>query len=302
MAEPYALEPEPAAPKLPGGDVVLRPTLEDLLDPAAADLFVHAQACVRAFGDFHLAMSIGEPQLTFALRLMVDPKFRWLPWKRTHLWLLTDTIGGTERGYDALAEIIGDHAGIPDSQLHMIGDNLPVESAAANAADAYERRLIEHLAWRERGQDRLDYALLAVDDAGDPDGYAPEQSEDQLVLPAMLRGAPAVTLTTRLLNATRLISVLATGPDRRGAVHKIASGEPGGFAGVKPIGGTLRWYVDAAANPLDQSDAGELAAMPDHVSTAQASLPNEKPNEQPNDQPSQRPDPPTQRRASTRPS
>jgi len=246
MQEPYAVEPEPAIPDLPG-DVVVRPTLEDVLDPAAADLFVHATTCVRAFGDFHLAFSVGEPQLALAMRLMIDPAYRSLPWNRTHLWMICDTPVPTHdprSRFAALAEILVDHAGIPARQIHEV-------PTGPGAAAAYQRELQEALAWRERGQDRLDCAVLAVGDDGRPTGFA-EPADGGLVGPATLEGETAIAMTRTLINATRLISVFASGHERRAAVARMSEGDLGGFAGISPIGGSLRWYLDQDAVPTGE--------------------------------------------------
>src|SRR5215210_531529 len=85
----YRLEPEPVKPRLPGA-VIVRSDAEDLHGALAADLFIHAMNCVRRFGDFHLALSGGSTPMPLYRRLMTDPAYRDLPWKRTHLWIVDE--------------------------------------------------------------------------------------------------------------------------------------------------------------------------------------------------------------------
>ncbi len=94
MGEPYELAPGVNAPELPGR-VVLRESVEETLDAAASELFVLSLDCVRAFGDFHLALSVSPSLEGLFQRLLVDPKFRSLPWNRTHLWLACETLGAS---------------------------------------------------------------------------------------------------------------------------------------------------------------------------------------------------------------
>ena len=82
------LDEQLAGPRL-RGTVVARHTAEELYDALASDLIVHSTNCVRQFGDFHLALSGGRTPFPLYERLMYDPRFRILPWQRTHLWMWT---------------------------------------------------------------------------------------------------------------------------------------------------------------------------------------------------------------------
>lgn len=243
MADLYALEPDPDLPGLPG-EAVIREHEDQLLDVLVADVYLHALQCVQRFGDFHLALSPGRFQERLCLRLMTDPQVRELPWKRTHLWAVhdrPDPVWGST--FTAVLDLLEDHSGIPDSNLHApdLGD--------ADPAGEYERRFQERLAWREKGHDRLDLAVLGLDPAGGVAGMGGEiGSSDRLFVSTgggAGEGAAGVTMTTRLLNATRLIALAAVGPESTGAVRD-AGAEP---SVPRPIGGSLRWYLDRAACP-----------------------------------------------------
>src|SRR5690606_13508538 len=79
----------PTAPPLPG-EVATAAMTDDVIDLVAADLVMHALNCVREFGDFHLALSGGSAPVPLYRRLMYDPNYRRLPWRRTHLWMVDD--------------------------------------------------------------------------------------------------------------------------------------------------------------------------------------------------------------------
>ena len=241
MTDPYGVEPEPNVPDLPG-DPVVHETAEHVLDALASELYVHARICVRTFGDFHFALSVGPFQERLIRRLMIDPNVRGLPWNRTHVWAITDH--PDEAGRSAFRSITGllvDQAGIPEANLHV------PDHTTGGAADAYEARLQQTLAWREKGQDRLDAALLVVEADGSLAGVRPDDSRvasaDRLVVEA----AKGLSMTTRLINATRLITVVATGPEAGGRLREIDTGRPTMFP--SPIGGQLRWHLDLDACP-----------------------------------------------------
>lgn len=255
----YALEPEPHLPDLPG-EVVVRGTFEDLLDPLAVDLMVHAMTCVRKFGDFHLAVSSGPAQLALALRLMVDPAYRGLPWPRTHLWFITDRSGPHQSDGDIakLLAIVDHHAGIPAEQLHAF-------PPGPDRASAYAAAFQEALAWRERGHDRLDYALLALGADGGPVGAALHDGEGVAVETRGRPGDdPGVTLTLRVINAARMIAVIAAGDHVRPALSRMTSGDLGPFAVLQPVGGGVRWYLDRAACPAAEPPPAGRKEPRDH--------------------------------------
>lgn len=248
----YDLAPKPEPPPLPG-DVVLRSTEDDVIDALAADLSAHAINCVREFGDFHLALSGDALLERLYLRLMYDPAFRALPWARTHLWLTHERaveFDARESVFQQIREIIVDHSGIPPQQAH------PIYALAEDAPERYEKELRETLVWREKGHDRLDFALLALREDGGLSGLSPgarKVGDGAFVERVDAPEGQSVVMTPRFLSAARFLGVMATGSTRRSAVSRIIdSGEsesalPG--ATLRPMQGVMRWYVDEAARP-----------------------------------------------------
>lgn len=250
MTEPYGVEPEPTLPDLPG-EIVHRAQADQMYDALAADLMIHAGNCVRSFGDFHLALSVGRPQVTLYLRLMTDPAFREFPWNRSHVWLTSEAEvppGDARSRIAEIRSIFADHAGMPARHIHAV----PWPGGAA----AYEEQFQTTLAWREPGQDRLDAAVLGIHPTGEPEGISVSTGADE---PAALvrasddvsrHGEPpvgGVTLTPRVLRATRLIAVVGSGVESHAAVRAAENGGRLKFEAIAPVGGTLRWYIDGAA-------------------------------------------------------
>lgn len=264
------------APRLPGR-VVVRQCADDLFDVMTADLLLHAQQCVRTFGDFHLALSGGSTPLPFYRRLMYDPAARDFPWPRTHLWIVDERcvpLDDERSNFKAIQGLIVDQSDIPRAQVH------PVPATEPDGADRYERELDETLVWRERGHDRLDYVLLGMGtDAhtaslfprspalraslADLDApRAPGAAMPRRVLPNRGEGVtppPRITMTLWCLNSARFIAVLVTGASKRPTLDRVArayDADPSTapaldlpILGVRPRAGELRWYLDRDACP-----------------------------------------------------
>lgn len=250
--------PRPALP----GNVVVRGGVDELIDAMAPDLLFQAKACVRTFGDFHLALSGGTTPEPFYRRLMYDPNYRDLPWKRTHLWVVDERCvpeDDERSNFKMIHETIVTHSDIPREQVH------PMRAMAPDADAVYEQELRDILGWREKGHDRLDFVLLGMGSDGHTASLFPRSpalmARDRLVVKNAgpnVTPPDRLTMTFELLNASRFIGVMVTGEKKKATVQRVvnaaASAGPGGVAdlpilGVRPLGGELRWFLDAAACP-----------------------------------------------------
>ena len=261
---PIELEPLPVKPLLPGS-VVVRATEDEVIDAIAADLFLQANACVRAFGDFHLALSGGSTPEPLYQRLMYDPAYRSLPWKRTHLWIVDERrvpFEDERSNFTMIRETIVDHSDIPPEQVH------PMFALSPTADNDYEAQLREHLGWRDKGHDRLDFVVLGMGTDGHTASLFPKSpalgAKDRLVVLNEGPGAtpPArVTMTLSMLNASRFAGVLVMGEKKRATVARVAAAamdRPLPIAdlpvlGIRPLAGELRWYLDRGACPVDST-------------------------------------------------
>lgn len=256
MTVPYAVEPEPAKPRLPG-TVVVKPTQEDVIDAIARDIAAHSIDCVRKFGDFHIALSGGSTPFPLYRHLMIDPDCRAIPWTRTHLWVVDERrvpFDHEKSNWRQIDDILVQHSGIPAEQAH------PMLVMQDDADTAYEKALRDSLEWREKGHDRLDFVILGMGDDGHTASLFPHspalKDDGRLVL---INSGPKVTppdrvtMTYTLINAARFVAVLCVGPKKKEMIAKVAAGKHSPdelpILGIKPTKGELRWYLDTAACP-----------------------------------------------------
>jgi 6-phosphogluconolactonase/glucosamine-6-phosphate isomerase/deaminase len=250
VLDPIELDPKPLKPDLPGS-VVARASEDDLIDAITADILLQARACVQKFGDFHLAVP-SSPALNGPFRrLMYDPNYRSMPWKRTHLWQTDErcvAIDDPNRAWPRIRDLIVEPSDIPDLQAH------PIAAADPGSEAEYERELTACLEWREKGHDRLDCVLLTLDERGCVAGLTPGLTTyDESALVGRFKDAQtaSITMTRRLINASRFIAIWAVGERVRPVIEQIESRSaceadvPA--VGISPIGGELRWYVDRLA-------------------------------------------------------
>lgn len=260
MSNPYELVPEPPRPKLPG-KVRVMSTADDAIDAVAADMLVHAKNCVRAMGDFHVALS-GAPALEAVYRrLMYDPACRDLPWKQTHLWMAEEDIaaGGSTPRFQVVADWLLEHSDIPPEQVHPIRPHEPA------FADTYRRALSAALAFRGKGQERLDFVLLAVENSGL--AHAHVANSDAAATMLAQTSTPLddrrVVLAPAMLAASRFVGIVAFGQASGASLSPVHVRQVAQFA---PLAGELHWYLDAdaahacaASLGLDEGNSGRSA-------------------------------------------
>lgn len=268
MFEPIEIVPKPPKPNLPG-TVIVRESVDDLIDAMLADLLMHATGCVRAFGDFHLALSGGSTPEPLYRRLMYDPATREFPWKRTHLWIVDERrvpFDDDRSNFKMINELIVHQSDIPRGQVH------PIEAMEPDADTRYERALRETLEWREKGHDRLDYVLLGMgSDAHTASLFPKSPALEATAKLVTINEGPTVTppdrvtMTYELLNASRFVSVMVTGAGKKQTLTRVAAAGRKGdrrelpILGVRPLAGEMRWYLDADACPTPEAEAGRGA-------------------------------------------
>lgn len=233
MPQPEPIKGGAARPGLPGR-VTLRDDPDRVIDALLADLFIHANNCVRTFGDFHCAISATPEAEPALMRLMFDLPYRDFPWKRTRLWMVDEVdvaADHPERRGTRLAETVVALSGLPETQFH------PLDPGHADGE--YAKLLREHLGWREKGHDRIDYVLLTVGEDGVLGGW----SEG---------GAGRVCMPRQFIESARLIAVLLAGERADAALGEFAVRARAGELGLAPIGGELVWYAAKEPEPLSQ--------------------------------------------------
>jgi 6-phosphogluconolactonase/glucosamine-6-phosphate isomerase/deaminase len=253
---------EVPTPRLTGG-VVHRPDPDTLIDALLAELSIHARNCVRAFGDFQFAISGTDQTEPYVRRLMYDLNHRDFPWPRTRVWMVDEVATDNEDDsrWARISGLVLNQSGIPPEQVHRLSITSPLAKGVAD----YEADLRQTLGWREKGHDRLDFALLSLSPNGGVAGFESfiiEQPPDddtrlvQEVTGSVAPNAPVASLTMSFINASRMISVVAQGQESRPAVTRIADAVRSRRRDktipalwLSPMAGELRFYLDNAACP-----------------------------------------------------
>ena len=242
------------APPLPG-KIVSREDSEGVFSALSADLLLHSLNCVNTFGNFHVALSGGTTPMPLYNQLMYDPRYRAIPWEKTHLWIVDERhvpFDNELSNFRQIKEIIVDHTDIPADHVH------PMQTSLADPAADYEKTYLKVLSSRPKGQNRLDFVLLGMGDNGHTASLFPHTPvlEEQTRFVDVCEGPtvtpPArITLTYPAINAARFVAVLVLGEKKTAMLHQVATGQDTYQAlpikGIHPISGEFVWYVDRAA-------------------------------------------------------
>jgi 6-phosphogluconolactonase len=235
---------------------------DELYDDLAAVLLSAAMKSVAARGVFHLALSGGSTPEPFFVRMVIDARYRFLPWARTHVWQVDERCvppDDPQANIKLIRETLTDHVPMPSRQVHA----MPVMQR--DPATKYESALREFLL--QHGPDepipRLDFVLLGMGEDGHTASLFPHSpavnearrwvvaNEGPTVAPP-----PRVTMTLPLISAARNIAVLVTGLRKAATVRRVhdhlqAAGpvpEELPITGVRPAHDTdMTWFIDTGA-------------------------------------------------------
>ena len=234
------------------GQVYVAPSADELYDELAMTLMATSLKQVRAAGCFHLALSGGTTPQPFYMRLVIDPRFRPIPWQRIHLWQVDERVVPVDdprSNFGMIRELLADHIPTPSSQIH------PMSVAHPQGDGQYQDQLASAL-----GPDgRLDFVLLGMGADGHTaslfaDSEALGESSRWVRVHETVQGA-RMTMTLPLLNRARQIAVLVTGQAKSETVGRLARWTAAGsldprplpMAQVDPDDGQLDWYLDPDA-------------------------------------------------------
>ena len=236
-----------------GGDIQVdvRDTVDDAARATAGAIVDAARSALAARGRFVLCLSGGKsPQAVF--RLLAGPLRDEVDWGRTHLWF------GDERcvlpddassNYGMAKASLLDHVPVPAAQVHRLEGEM-VPGTAAHRAD------LELRAFVEASGEGPTFDVMMI--GAGPDGHTASlfpgmpslEERERLVIhtvaPEPFPVRDRLTLTLPALCDARLVLLLATGADKRAALH--AAHETGEL----PVGRVrgreaTRWIVDRAA-------------------------------------------------------
>lgn len=236
------------------GKVIVEPTEDLLFDRLGHDVISVALQAVKQRGVFHLALSGGSTPEPFYIRLCTDPRFRIFPWSQTHLWIVDERCvpdHDDRLNYRMIKSVLVDHVPVRSRQVH------PMPVLAEDAAEQYEKTLRQTLP-----AGRLDFVLLGMGDDGHTASLfpgSPALHEQHRWVAAndgpTVTPPPRLTMTYPLLNAARVLGVLATKKKKAVMLHEVDKQLAGvgpdiqkyPITGISPTQGELRWYLDAPA-------------------------------------------------------
>lgn len=269
--------------KLPGTLHVA--PVDQLFDDLAHALMKCAADAVRQRGAFHLALSGGSTPEPFYQRLIIDPRYRAVPWKETHIWIVDERRVPEDHeksNWRMIRRVLTDHLPVKSRQLH------PMPVLLADPATAYIEemtRVFESLEAARSGASnpkseianpksafaspqsipRLDFVLLGMGDDTHTASLFPGSpglkettrwifnNDGPNVTPP-----PRVTMTYPLLNAARELGVLCVGAKKLATLQKVDKQlrEKGPdvqnmpITGIQPTpggDGRFTWWLDNAA-------------------------------------------------------
>jgi 6-phosphogluconolactonase len=241
------------------GEVHVAADADDLYDDLALVFTSLALKADDERGEFHIALSGGTTPWPFYHRLLIDTRFRSIPWERTHIWIVDerrvpddDDLNNFKSMRGSLLEDIP----TPPSQIH------PMMVMKDDPAGLYESEL--RTAFGLAGGDRvpqMDFVLLGM--GGDchtaslfPHSDAIHVTDRWITVNQGPNVTPPdrVTMTYPLLNAARQLAVLCVGSKKAEALRRVSEQMKSGpdpvnvpITGIQPTDGGLTWYLDSEA-------------------------------------------------------
>lgn len=252
-----------ATPSLPG-EMRITPTADELYDVLAGAMMAAGLDAIAKRGVFHAALSGGSTPEPFYIRLVTDPRFRAIPWERTHLWIVDERRvpeDHMQSNYRMIRETLVDHVPMRKRQRH------PMPVLAADPAAEYTTELATAFnVTPDQPPPSLDFVLLGM--GGDchtaslfPNSPALAEKNRWVTVNEgpSVTPPPRVTMTYPLLNAAKLVAVLVTGKNKAPALGRVAQQISTGksdpqslpITGISPVDGKLVWFLDNGAAGRD---------------------------------------------------
>ena len=251
------------------GEVHVAPDSDQLYDDLATVFACMAIEAVEDRGVFHIALSGGTTPWPFYQRLVIDPRFRGVPWEHTHIWIVDERRvpeDDDRNNFKSLRAALVEDIPTPPEQVHPM-------MVMHEAPDVlYEAELRAAFAMPEGepgdpgesgglGVPCMDFVLLGMGGDCHTASLFPNSDaihvDDRLIV---VNEGPAVTppdrvtMTYPLLNAARMLVVLCVGAKKTEALKRVAEQMKTGpdpvnipITGIQPTDGGLTWYLDADA-------------------------------------------------------
>ncbi len=190
---------------------------------AARIIAAEAMAAVAARGRFVMAVSGGHTPWQM-LRGLAEES---VPWKNLHVVQVDERVapaGDPDRNLTHLRDSLLEHAPLPPEQIHP----MPVEEKDLEAAAASYARLLQQIAG---SPPVLDLVHLGLGPDGHTASLVPgdpvlDITDRDVALTGFYQQRRRMTLTYPMLNRSRRILWLVTGPEKAEMLARLQSGDP----------------------------------------------------------------------------
>ena len=234
------------------GERIVSATQQEVADVAATWIAAQARRAYEDHGRFSIALSGGStPHLLNTI--LAGPE-----WRDRMDWTWWDVYFGDERAcppddlasnyHFAMTTLLSLVPVAPDRVHRMQAERPDLDAAAAEYSDL----LASSLPAGPGGAPRLDVILLGLGENGHTASLFPGtpalEVTDRWATRGLADYAPfdRITLTFPAINAAAAVAFLVTGASKRAALAATARGEVPASR-VRPIDGTLVWFLDADA-------------------------------------------------------
>lgn len=212
-------------------------------------------------GSFSVALSGGStPKIWF--EYLSENHKNDIDWNRVHFYWGDERCvapDDKDSNYAMTKSHLLDHIEIPQGNIHRIMGELEPEEASL----LYAKELSDHL--NSNNIPVFDLIILGMGDDGHTASIFPHQIDlwdsDEFCVVAThpISGQHRVSITGNVINHAKSVAFLVTGENKTERVKEIIDEEPNASyypaSLVKPIEGTLHWFLDAsAAKLLDDAD------------------------------------------------
>lgn len=240
-------------------EVRIADSVDALYEMAASEFLMQAQTAVATRGRFVVVLSGGSTPRDLFRLLADDPRFRPIPWSKTHVFWGDDRHvppDHVDSNYRMAKLALLDHVEIPETQVHRIKSEL---NNPDRVAQEYEQTLRAFF-----GADvmpRFDFALMGLGADGHTASLFPHSAAltrtDRLAVADLTALGHRITLTAPVFNHALCVLFLVSGTAKATALKQVLEGPHDADTWpaqlIAPVNGRLLWLVDQGAASLLQS-------------------------------------------------
>jgi 6-phosphogluconolactonase len=222
----------------------------------AEEIIRRIKASASSENPFSIALSGGStPEKLYSF--LGDELSVSVPWEFVYLFWSDERCvhpGHPESNYGMAKRLLIDKSGIPEQNVfRMKGENEPSTEAVRYASQ------MSSVLRRRNGVPVFDLVILGMGDDGHTASIFPGQHElfptDKIcAVSTNPAGQKRITLTDVIINNAEAVVFLVTGKKKAWIVRAIIENLPGSIsypaARIKPVFGSLDWYLDKEAGEL----------------------------------------------------